>query len=57
MRSEVNKFVCGDCALLEPSPEYLSVRDKKPLLGRCKGYRHMVLLSEHRNCGMFRKKE
>ena len=57
MRPAANEFTCGDCALLEPSTEYLSVKDRKPLLGRCKGYRYMVLLSEHRNCVMFRKKE
>ena len=57
MRPAANEFVCGDCALPELSYEYLSVKDKNPQQGRCKGSRYMVLLSERINCGMFRKKE
>ena len=34
-KPELPAYVCGDCAHLVPDMEYLSVKDHRPILGRC----------------------
>lgn len=40
-------FTCGDCALLTPDMERLSIQENRPILGRCPNSRYMRLLSDN----------
>lgn len=39
--------ICRECSHITPSDKYLSVAEKKPLLGSCPHMRHLRLLSEN----------
>lgn len=39
--------ICGECSHIKPSEKYLSVVEKKPLLGACPYTKHLRLLSEN----------
>lgn len=48
--------VCEDCIHIIPSDKYLSVAEKKPLLGECPFSVHMRLLSD-KPCNKFESKK
>ena len=51
-----NSPTCGDCAHLVPDMEYLSVKEREPILGRCPFSIFMRLLSEN-GCENFKQKQ
>ena len=55
-RTEEVTHTCGECSHLTPSGEYLSVKERRPILGVCPFSKFMRLLSE-RVCEHFRIKE
>lgn len=55
-KPELPAYVCGDCAHLVPDMEYLSVKEHRPILGRCPYSRFMRLLSEN-GCENFKQKQ
>ena len=55
-KPELPAYVCGDCAHLVPDMEYLSIKERRPILGRCPYSRFMRLLSDN-GCENFRQKD
>lgn len=51
-----NSSTCGDCAHLVPDMGYLSVKERRPILGRCSFSKYMKLLSEN-GCENFKQKQ
>ena len=51
---EYEKHTCGECAHCTPETAFhtLTVKDRKPTLGRCPEHKHCVLLSQ-RACPKF----
>lgn len=45
-KTDIPEYLCGDCVHLVPSQEYLSVRGKRPILGRCPFSKYMRLMSD-----------
>lgn len=56
-RTVLPDYTCGECAHAVPDGRFLSIRERRPLLGRCPHAAHMVLLSESRRCEWFKRKE
>lgn len=54
-KTELPAYVCGDCAHLVPDMEYLSIKEHRPILGRCPYSKYMRLLSD-RICEHFKMK-
>lgn len=54
---EYEKHTCGECRHCTPKTEFhtLTVKDRRPTLGRCPEYKYSVLLSE-RACQKFSAK-
>lgn len=55
-KGTVTDEVCRDCIHIVPSNKYLSVAEKKPLLGECPFSVHMRLLSD-KPCNKFESKK
>lgn len=55
-KPELPTYVCGDCAHLVPDMEYLSVKERESILGRCPYSIFMRLLSEN-GCENFKQKQ
>lgn len=52
------ELLCGDCEEAQPvTDDYLSVKDKRPLMARCPHKKYMVLLSHKACTEHFKKKE
>lgn len=52
-KPELPAYVCGDCAHLVPDMEYLSVKERRPILGSCPFSKYLRLLSD-RICEHFK---
>ena len=54
-KPELPAYVCGDCAHLVPDMEYLSVKERRPILGKCPFSKYLRLLSD-KICEHFKMK-
>lgn len=54
-KPEPPAYVCGDCAHLVPDMEHLSVKERRPILGKCPFSKYLRLLSD-RVCEHFKLK-
>ena len=55
-KTDIPTYTCGECSHLTPTDEYLSVKERRPILGRCPFSKFMKLLSEN-GCENFRQKD
>ena len=54
-KTDLPTYTCGDCAHLVPDMEYLSVKEHRPILGRCPFSKYLRLLSD-KICEHFKMK-
>ena len=55
-KTDIPTYTCGECFHISPTDEYLSVKEHRPILGRCPYSKFMKLLSEN-GCENFRQKD
>lgn len=52
-KTDIPTCTCGECSHLTPMNEYLSVKERRPILGSCPFSKYLQLLSD-RICEHFK---